>query len=66
MKFKDLRMSKKFYKQKDFARLIGVKPSTLSAWETGIAKPNKFIIPKIADVLGVSAEEVISCFKQQI
>lgn len=45
--------------QKDVAEKIGVAKSTYSLYESGSREPNVQTIKKIADVLGVSADELL-------
>ena len=45
--------------QKDVAEKIGVAKSTYSLYESGNREPNVQTIKKIADVLGVSADELL-------
>lgn len=46
----------KGYTQKDLARLLSVKPATISAWEVGRNEPSIEMLKKIADIFGVSFE----------
>lgn len=48
----------KHYTQRDLANLIGVVPTTVSAWESGRAKPLMDKVTLIADVFGVPMSEV--------
>lgn len=45
--------------QKDMAESIGVAKSTYSLYESGNREPNVQTIKKIADVLNVSADELL-------
>ena len=45
--------------QKDMAESIGVAKSTYSLYESGNREPNVQTIKKIADVLSVSADELL-------
>ena len=63
MKIKELRLSKG-YKQKDIARKIGVKVTTLCNWEAGISMPSCKVIPLLARVLDVSVEEIVSAVNE--
>lgn len=45
--------------QKDIAESIGVAKSTYSLYESGNREPNVQTIKKIADVLNVSADELL-------
>jgi transcriptional regulator with XRE-family HTH domain len=41
------------WSQKEFARVIGVKPSAACKWETGRARPEPKRIPEIARALNI-------------
>lgn len=45
--------------QKDLAETIGVAKSTYSLYESGNREPNVQTIKKIADILNVSADELL-------
>lgn len=45
--------------QKDIAEIIGVAKSTYSLYESGNREPNVQTIKKIADILNVSADELL-------
>lgn len=62
MLFKQLRATKGFLKQLDFAKALGVNQSTLSMWETGKSRPDLDTIKKIAEVLQVDVKDVLECF----
>ena len=44
------------------ARRIGVTSAVVSAWRLGKCAPKYDMLPAIAEVLGVSVEEVVQCF----
>lgn len=44
------------YTQRDLARVLSVKPATISAWEVGRNEPSLSMVKKLANVLGVSFE----------
>ncbi|MCC4467311.1 helix-turn-helix transcriptional regulator [Limosilactobacillus reuteri] len=48
----------KGYTQADVANKLGVTIPTVSSWERGLSKPYPKYIPKLADILGVSAEDI--------
>lgn len=54
-RLKDARKSKG-YTQKDLAKLLNVKPVTISAWEVGRNEPSISMLKNIADILGTSFE----------
>ena len=43
--------------------LLGVTNKAVSKWENGTAKPNTILIPKIAEILGVTVEELFAAKK---
>lgn len=45
--------------KKDFAKLIGVSPETLSSYENGKSLPSIETIIKISEVVGTSVDEVM-------
>lgn len=46
--------------QKEVARILGVKGSSVSKWENGTAKPRADKLPAIAKLYGCSIEELLS------
>ena len=46
--------------QKDLAEKMNVTDKAVSKWERGIACPDTATIPKLAEILGVSIEELMS------
>lgn len=61
MDFKEL-LKKKDLHGAQLARRLGYNRTIVSAWVKGRSKPGITIVPKIAEVLGVSVEEVVACF----
>ena len=59
MSFKKLRETK-FKRLTDFADAIGENISTVSMWENKKSVPRTKTLTKIAEVLGVSTDEVIN------
>lgn len=45
--------------QAELAEALGVDQTTISAWERGVAEPTLFNLRRLADVLGVSAGELL-------
>lgn len=45
--------------QREAASILNVVPSTLSKWETGVATPDQTILPRIADLYGVSVDYLL-------
>ena len=50
--------------QKDIAETIGVAKSTYSLYESGNREPNVQTIKKIADLLNVSADELLGIYDE--
>ncbi len=48
--------------QMELARKLNVKQNTISNWENGKSKPDIIMTTKLAEVLGVTTDEVIACF----
>lgn len=48
--------------QVELGKHLGVKQNTISNWETGRSRPDIEKTAKIAEVLGVTTDEVIDCF----
>jgi transcriptional regulator with XRE-family HTH domain len=48
--------------QQGFARAVGVSARTVTAWESGETEPRPRHFPKIAKVLGVSADHATKLF----
>lgn len=46
--------------QREVAKILGVKPSSVSKWERGIAKPRADKLPLIAKLYGCSIEELLA------
>ena len=46
--------------QSQFGELLGVTNKAVSKWETGSAKPNTALIPRIAEICGVTVEELFA------
>lgn len=47
--------------QSQLGELLGVTNKAVSKWENGSAKPNTTLIPKIAEIFGVTVEEIFAC-----
>ena len=41
--------------------MLGVTNKAVSKWENGSAKPNTVLIPRLAEILGVTVEELFAC-----
>ncbi len=57
MKIKELRVNKKLT-QEELAEAIGVTQACVAMWETGKALPNSDKLPKLAEVLGCSIDDL--------
>lgn len=62
--FKNLKKIRleKGYSQKDFAEKLGVAKSTYCMYENGYREPNVDTIKKIADLLDVSADDLLGIY----
>ena len=58
MKLKEARKKHGGYSQRELADLIGVSPMTISNWEVGRSTPNLVKWKKVAEVLGISMNDV--------
>jgi transcriptional regulator with XRE-family HTH domain len=50
---------RKFLTQKELAAQVGVSYQTIQTWEAGTALPRLRHIPKLAEVLGIEAEQLL-------
>ena len=48
------------FTQNDLAEALGVGQSTVAMWETGQAYPRAALLPKIAQVLGCTVDELLA------
>lgn len=55
-----LRMEKGF-SQAQLGEMLGVTNKAVSKWENGSAKPNTVLIPRLAEIFGVTVEELFAC-----
>ena len=46
--------------QEDMAEKLGVTPQAVSKWENDISYPDILLLPKIAEMLGVTVDELLS------
>lgn len=46
-------------RQEGLARLLGVDRSTVAKWETGKSMPRAELLPKLADILGCTVDELL-------
>lgn len=47
--------------QFQLGRLVGVSDKAVSKWENGTAKPKSSLLPKLAEVLDISIDELLNC-----
>ena len=47
-------------KQKDVANIFGVTQGTVSFWENGVSKPSFDKIPLLAELYGVTEQEIVT------
>lgn len=52
--------SEKGLSQSQLGQMLGVTNKAVSKWENGSAKPNTNLIPKIAEIFGVTVEELFA------
>lgn len=58
-KFKELRLEH-HYTQKEVANLLGVKPTTVSAWELGNNTPRLDMVEKISDLFDTDIDYFVN------
>lgn len=49
----------KGYTQQELAELVGVSNKTVSGWETGVSSPDISLLPVLAELYGVTCDEII-------
>ncbi len=49
----------KGFTQEEFAEIMGVTAQAVSKWENDVSCPDIMLIPKIADVFGISTDELL-------
>ncbi len=45
--------------QEEFAEKLGVTPQAVSKWENGVSCPDIMLLPRIAEIFGVSIDELM-------
>ena len=45
--------------QDELGKRLGVKQPTISMWETNRAQPRAELLPKLADILGCTVDELL-------
>ena len=63
MDFQNLR-KQKFKTSLEFANAVGISASCVRKWESGASHPQTKDLRKIADMLGVSVEQLLNCFEK--
>lgn len=58
--FLKLKRQEKGLTQKDLAKLLFLSESAVSKWEKNVAHPDIYLLPKLADILGVTERELIT------
>lgn len=46
--------------QREVARILGVRESAVSKWETGLSRPRADRLPKIAKLYGCTIDELLA------
>ena len=46
-------------RQEDLAERLNIDRSTVAKWETGKATPRAALLPKLADILGCTVDELL-------
>lgn len=57
-KLKELRKAAKMT-QTDLGKILGVSFQTVSMWEKGKTRPRAALLPKVADALGCTVDELL-------
>lgn len=63
MDFKLLR-EKACFTQKELASVLGLRQGAIAMWETGKSAPKTTDLPKIAEALKVTVEDIVNCFSK--
>ena len=45
--------------QDELGKRLGVKQPTITMWETGQTRPRAQLLPKLADILGCTVDELL-------
>ncbi len=53
--------SEKGLSQAQLGEMLGVTNKAVSKWENGSTKPNTVLIPRIAEIFGITVEELFAC-----
>ena len=53
------------FTQEQMAKRVGVERSTVAKWETGASLPRSELLPKLADVLGCTVDELLRATDQK-
>ena len=57
-------LNKRCFTQTALAKKLNVTVSLVNQWVRGICEPRIKQVPQIAEILGVTVDEVIACFKK--
>jgi DNA-binding XRE family transcriptional regulator len=57
---------RKFLTQKDLGNSVGVSYQTVQNWEAGVALPRLRTIPKLAEALGISTDDLLEILNAKI
>lgn len=52
--------------QKQIAYSLGVEPNTVSQWESGVREPRVRQLPKLAELLGCTVDELLGIEKTPV
>lgn len=56
----------KGYTQEEFSDMLGISPQAVSKWENDLSCPDIMLIPQIAQILGISSDELLTGNKAKI
>ena len=59
------RRKSKTLTQQQLGEIMGVKRTTVAMWETGASLPRADLLPKLADVLGCTVDELLRPSEQK-
>ena len=51
--------------QADLAARLGVTDKAVSKWERGISYPDVSLFPKLADIIGVTSDDLLKGFAEE-
>ena len=59
------RRKSKMLTQQQLGEIMGVKRTTVAMWESGASLPRADLLPKLADVLGCTVDELLRTPEQK-